>query len=163
MSVLKGEFELASWDESTYRELEGDRKLTKATVSQNLSGAVTGSGSLEYLMCYAEDGTARFVGFQHVEGSVEGRKGSFVVESVGEFDGTTASGSWSVVPGSGAGDLAGLSGDGRFEATHGPKGNYELNAVWSAPLGLRPRWRGSSATDEHLAGCSAWRRAASLS
>jgi hypothetical protein len=126
--TFKGEFELASWDESPYRELDGDRKLTRASVTQNLSGDVTGTGTLEYLMCYAEDGTARFVGFQHVEGSVGGRQGSFVVESVGEFDGTTASGTWSVVPGSGAGDLSGIGGDGRFEATHGPKGRYELDA-----------------------------------
>jgi hypothetical protein len=128
--TLKGEFELASWDESPYRELEGDRKLTRASVTQNLRGDVAGTGALEYLMCYAEDGTARFVGFQHVEGSVEGRDGSFVVESVGEFDGTTASGTWSVVPGSGAGGLDGMGGDGRFEATHGPKGHYELDATF---------------------------------
>jgi hypothetical protein len=129
--TLKGEFELASWDESTYREMEGDRKLTRATVEQNLTGPVTGTGSIEYLMCYADDGTARFVGFQHVKGSVEGRDGSFVVVSVGEFDGTTAAGTWSVVPGSGAGGLAGIGGEGRFEATHGPKGQYELDATFN--------------------------------
>jgi hypothetical protein len=129
--TLKGEFELASWDESPYREMDGDRKLTRATVTQNLAGAVTGTGSLEYLMCYAEDGTARFVGFQHVEGAVEGREGSFVLESVGEFDGTKASGTWSVVPGSGAGGLGGIGGEGHFEATHGPKGQYELDATFA--------------------------------
>jgi Protein of unknown function (DUF3224) len=129
MPTLKGEFELAGWDESTYLELEGERRLTRASVKQNISGDISGSGEVEYLMCYAEDGTARFLGFQRVTGSVQGRDGSFVLESVGGFDGGRAFGTWSVVPGSGSEGLAGISGEGRFEAPKGPNGTYELDAT----------------------------------
>lgn len=130
MSTLKGTFELASWDEQTVQELEGERKLTRAVVTQTFTGDLEGAGAVEWLMCYAEDGTARFVGMQRVEGSVGGRSGIVVMETVGDFDGTTASGSWTVLPGSATGELAGISGEGRFEAQHGPTATYTLEVAF---------------------------------
>ena len=63
---------------------------------------------------------------QLVRGVVDGRKGSVVLETIGDFDGTTASGTWTVIPGSATGDLAGMTGTGRFEAPHGPNATYTL-------------------------------------
>jgi hypothetical protein len=126
MSTLTGGFELASWDEQTTQELEGERKLTRADVTQTFTGDLEGEGSVTWLMCYAEDGTAHFVGMQLVRGVIDGRKGSVVLETIGDFDGTVASGTWTVVPGSATGDLAGMTGTGRFEAPHGPNATYTL-------------------------------------
>jgi hypothetical protein len=126
MPTVTGEFELASWDEETYEQLGNGGKLTKATVTQTFTGGISGSGSVIWLMCYQPDGTARFVGMQKIEGAAEGRSGSFVAETVGEFDGGLASGTWTVIPGSGTGDFAGLRGEGKFRAPHGPKAEYEL-------------------------------------
>jgi len=86
MATAKGQFELASWNEDTYQELDGGAKLTRASVTQDFSGDVTGGGTVEWLMCYRPDGTARFVGLQRVEGTVGGMEGSFVAESVGNFE-----------------------------------------------------------------------------
>jgi hypothetical protein len=126
MSTLTGGFELASWDEQTTQELEGERKLTRADVTQTFTGDLEGEGSVEWLMSYAEDGTARFVGMQLVRGVIDGRKGSVVLETLGEFDGRIASGTWTVIPGSATGDLTGITGKGRFEAPHGPNATYTL-------------------------------------
>jgi len=126
MSTLTGGFELASWDEETTQELDGERKLTRALVTQTFTGDLEGEGSVEWLMCYAEDGTAHFVGMQLVRGVIDGRKGSVVLETVGEFDGGKARGRWTVIPGSATGDLAGMTGTGRFEAPHGPNATYTL-------------------------------------
>ena len=126
MSTLTGGFELASWDEQTTQELEGERKLTRALVTQTFTGDLEGEGSVEWLMCYAEDGTARFVGMQLVRGVIDGRKGSVVLETIGDFDGTIASGTWTMLPGSATGDLVGITGRGRFEAPHGPNATYTL-------------------------------------
>src|SRR3954465_4639550 len=116
MAIAEGQFELASWTEDTYRELGNGGKLTRASVPQQFSGDVTGAGAVEWLMCYQADGTARFVGWQRVDGAVGGTEGSLVLESAGEFDGGQAVGEWTVVPGSGTGGLAGITGTGRFEA-----------------------------------------------
>lgn len=129
MTELTGEFEVASWDENAYLELEGGRKLTRADVSQRFTGDVTGIGTVVWLMAYAEDGTARFVGMQHLQGSLEGREGGFVMETTGDFDGEKAVGTWSVIPASATGGLVGITGKGRFEAPRGPKASYTLDVT----------------------------------
>lgn len=126
MATVHGEFEIASWDEATYQELDGGRKLTRASVRQRFSGGLDGEGGVEWLMCYGADGTARFVGMQYVDGSLEGQRGSFVLETVGDFDGKRAKGLWVVVDGSGTGDLAGVRGEGEFEAPMGASPTFVL-------------------------------------
>jgi hypothetical protein len=122
-----GEFELKSWDEEQYDEIEGGGKLTRATVTQGFSGDIEGDGAVQWLMCYRADGTADFVGLQRVIGRIGGRSGSFVLQNTGTFDGKQATGPWSVVPGSGTGELRGLRGQGEFGAPHGPKASYTLD------------------------------------
>ena len=127
MTTAKGQFQLASWTEDTYEELGSGGKLTRASVTQEFSGDVTGKGAVEWLMCYQADGTARFVGWQQLDGAVAGAEGSVVLATEGEFNGTTATGRWTVVAGSGTGGLAGLTGTGSFEAPHGPTATFTLD------------------------------------
>lgn len=130
MTGLTGEFEVTSWNEEPYAERDGERKLTHARVTQKLSGGVTGRGAVEWLMSYQGDGTARFVGLQQLEGEIDGRAGSVVLDTVGDFDGKEATGTWSVVPGSGTGSWAGMRGDGTFRAPAGPKATFTLDYVF---------------------------------
>ena len=127
MSTLKGEFEVTSWNEDAYAERDGNRKLSRAEVSGNVSGGVTGTSNVQWLMSYQPDGTARFVGYQQLEGEIEGRTGSVVIESNGAFDGSVASGTWNVVPRSGTGDWSSLEGEGRFESPKGTKAFFTLD------------------------------------
>ncbi len=125
MATINGGFKVASWDESPYEEREG-RRLTRASVTQHFEGDIAGEGSAEWLMSYQPDGTARFVGLQLVDGEVDGRQGTFVLETAGEFDGAVARWEASVVSGSSTGELAELTGRGRFEAPFGSQASYEL-------------------------------------
>ena len=127
MATLRGEFTVTSWEEETYAERDGGRKLTRAVVTQDLIGDIVGKGQVEWLMSYAEDGTAHFVGLQQFEGVADGREGSAVLETVGDFDGKEATWTGRVVEGSGLGDWAGLNGEGRFQAPHGPKATFTLD------------------------------------
>jgi len=117
-----GQFKIKSWDEQTYGE-----GLARASVEQAFSGDIEGDGSVEWLMCYREDKTADFVGLQRVEGQIGDRSGSVVLRTVGVFDGAVARGDWTVVPGSGSGELEGLRGDGGFEAPHGAPAKATLD------------------------------------
>ena len=116
MAKAAGSFELASWDEETYEDLDDGGKLTRASVTQNFSGDIEGDGAVQWLMAYRPDGTAHFVGFQRVRGAIGERKGSFVLETIGDFDGKLATWSATVVPGTASGDLEGLTGTGDFGA-----------------------------------------------
>jgi len=127
MTTLTGEFEVTSWNEEPYAQREGERKLTRARVTQTLSGGVTGTGAVEWLMSYQEDGTARFVGLQQLDGEIGGRAGTVVLDSVGDFDGKEATGTWTIVPGSGTGAWAGLRGRGSYRAPMGPKATFTLD------------------------------------
>ena len=126
MANVSGEFQIANMKEDTYKDLDGDGKLTHASGTQTFSGGITGEGAVDWFMFYRADGSARFVGLQRVEGALDGKEGSFVVEASGDFDGKQSKGTWSVVPGSGTGDLTGMQGQGQFEASSGPTASYSL-------------------------------------
>jgi hypothetical protein len=127
MTILRGEFTVASWDEETYAERDGDRKLTRAKVTQDLAGDVTGTGQVEWLMSYAGDGTAHFVGLQQFEGRIDERQGSVVLETIGDFDGEEAAWIGKVLERSGTGDWSGMRGQGEFRAPHGSKASFTLD------------------------------------
>ena len=125
MTTLNGRFRVASWGEDAYDERDG-RRLTRASVTQRFEGDIAGEGAAEWLMAYQPEGTARFVGLQLVDGVLAGRRGTFVLETAGEFDGGVARWEASVVPGSSTGELTNLTGGGRFEAPRGSEAFYEL-------------------------------------
>ena len=127
MTKAKGSFELASWDEDTYEEMDNGAKLTRASVTQTFSGAAEGDGAAQWLMAYRPDGTAHFVGLQRITGTIDDRKGTVVLETIGDFDGKVATWTATVVPGSGTGDLEGLTGGGTFEAPMGSTASFDLD------------------------------------
>jgi len=117
-----GTFEVKSWDEKPYNEVEGLARLTQANVTKLYHGAIDGEGTSSSLMVYAADGSASFVTLERIIGRVADRSGSFVLQGSGTYDNTEgiARGNWFVVPGSATGDLAGLGGEAAFVAGHQP-------------------------------------------
>jgi len=122
-----GTFVVNGWEESTYSELDGGGKLTKAHVTFGLDGDLAGQGGWEAVMCYRADGTAAFTGFQQTAGTLAGRKGSFVLRADGTFEGSEARTSWNVVEGSATGELQGLRGTGIAVSTGGQGGTYTFD------------------------------------
>lgn len=125
MTTAAGTFSITSWEEQPYEEREGGAKLTRASVTQAFTGDLEAEGVVQWLMSYGTDGTAAFVGMQLVRGTLGGRTGSFVMQDGGAFEGGVARGNWSVVAGSGDGDLVGITGRGGFEA--GQDATYSLD------------------------------------
>ena len=109
-------FAISGWDENVYAELDGDAKLSRAEVEQTFSGDLEGDGSVTWLMAYTSEKAAEYVGIQRVSGSLGGKRGSFLLTTSGAYDGAVAAGTWTVVAGSGTGDLEGLAGTGTFTA-----------------------------------------------
>ena len=126
MPNATGTFTITSMNEDPYHEQDGS-KLTRAGGTQTFAGGIQGEGAVEWLMCYTPDGTARFLGLQRIAGTLDGRSGSFVIEATGDHDGSRSKGGWRVIAGSGTGDLAGLTGEGWFEAPGGPEATYSLD------------------------------------
>lgn len=126
MATATGTFTVSSWDEDSYAELDAGGKLTKARVTFGFSGDLEAQGQWDAVMCYREDGTAAFTGYQRTEGSLAGRSGSFVLRADGNFEGGEARSSWQVVDGSTSGELRGLRGSGTAVSTGAPGGTFTL-------------------------------------
>ena len=128
-----GTFTFADWQEKPVGEAPGGAKLAHATVTNDFSGAITAAGTTcQYAIVYLTDKTGGFSGHELVDGRLDGRRGSFVLAQHGTFgaDGTVHC-AFEVVPGSGTGELAGLTGTGSFTAPHGVEAvsytfDYEL-------------------------------------
>jgi hypothetical protein len=127
MTTVRGSFEVTGGDENPIEELEGGLRLTHASGTQRFTGGIDGVGSVDWLMTYRSDRTATFVGMQRISGSVDGRRGSLVIAAHGDHDGTASRITWTVVDGSGTGELAGIRGSGQMHAPGGRTGSYELD------------------------------------
>ena len=68
-------------------------------------------------MCYAPDGTAAVVGLWYLTGSVADREGSVMFESIGGYDGTTATAQLRPQAGLSSAGFVGVSGSGATSAT----------------------------------------------
>ena len=123
----EGTFEMTFWDEKPYIELQGQSKLTKASIVQEFDADVVATGTIDLVMYYREDGTAVFTGYERMVGRIGDREGGFVLEATGTFDGNEARTTLTVVPGSGTDGLAGLSGSGVWAAPHGSSGTYTFD------------------------------------
>lgn len=126
-ATATGTFEVKPDEEDAYHEVNGQPRLTHAGGTQRFSGDIDGDGSIEWLMCYLPDGSARFVGLQRIDGSIHGRRGTFVIEAVGVHSGEGSEARWRIIEGSGTGDLAGITGQGGFDARGGRTVSYHLD------------------------------------
>ena len=122
----KGQFAIKNWDEKPYSEGPDMPKLTRATVTKTFTGDIEGDGLVEYLMMYGSDGTATFVGLERITGRIQGKAGSFVLQRTGTFEGGQAKESYSVIAGSGTGELRGLRGNGTSSVGHGMEHPFVL-------------------------------------
>ena len=124
------------WDETTWDgRPEREVPAPKTTVAQDratITGEVEGEVAERWLMTYAADGTARFVGLSHVTGRVAGRSGTFVLQHVGRYDADGLRTQMSVVEGSGTDELVGLSGTGtvRHSGREGEPTSYTFEPAF---------------------------------
>jgi hypothetical protein len=117
---LQTKLEIKSWDEDPFRELPDGQKLARSDV--RLVGAEPGldaEATMSGLLHYLADGTSTFVSLLSIEGRLGEHTGSAVLHGTGTYDGTQARVEFTIVPGSGTGELAGIRGSGVSVSTHG--------------------------------------------
>src|SRR5271166_4812824 len=94
-------------------------------VTKEYRGDIEGTSTTEWLMAYAEDGSATFVGLERITGSVGGETGTVVLQHVGSYEDGAARGALDVIEGASSGALRAARGEGRFLAD--PLGSVTLN------------------------------------
>jgi hypothetical protein len=128
-----GRIEVKSWDETIYEQVDGGPKLVRVAVTETFAGDIEGDGAVTFLQTVRPDGSASFVGVERVTGRIAGRFGTFVLQDQGTLIDGVVKGTWVVVPGSATGELAGLSGEGGFEAALGQHASITLDYRFDEP------------------------------
>ena len=118
-TTIECTFACTTWNEEAFSEIEGGPKLARAYVTNTFDGGIVGTSVLAYLLIYVSEAFGTFVGYERIEGTVDGREGSFCVREGGTFDATSISAELTIVDGRGTGDLAGITGTGSYKTIHG--------------------------------------------
>lgn len=101
-------------------DLTPGAKLGRMSLDKQFHGDLSGAGKGEMLTAFTDtEGSAGYVAFERVVGTLHGRTGSFVLQHTGTMNRGAQQLSISVVPDSGSGELTGLSGVFQIDNTDG--------------------------------------------
>jgi hypothetical protein len=126
MKHAKGTFKHNDWDEKPYHEVDG-QKLTKTDVNVVFDGDLEAAGKSVALMNCPDDKTCHYSGYVMIDGTLDGRKGGFALFEHGVWANGMATSSWTIVDGSGRGELQGISGKGTYSAGHDETVHYAID------------------------------------
>jgi hypothetical protein len=117
------------YDEEAYAEADGV-ELSRVHITRTFTGDLQGESTAELMIAKSEGGGG-YVGHDKISGILGGSTGTFVFQHTGLMgpDGVTNAGT--VVPGSGTGDLEGISGEGTMLADD--EGNHTLTLTYELP------------------------------
>jgi hypothetical protein len=125
---IEARFEIASWDETPFEDGDEATKLTEALVAKRYEGDIKGTSTTKWLMAYAPDKTALFVGVEHITGTIGGKDGGIVLIHDGEYRDGVASAELRVA--SGTKGLAKVAGTGKFRADPAGAMTLDLDGAW---------------------------------
>jgi hypothetical protein len=92
--------------------------LNRARWSKVLTGDIEGSSIVHLLLSQREGGPAVYVGIEHYDVAVQGRRGTFLLMHSATMLGEDHETAWTIVPGSGTADLAGIAGAAEITPEH---------------------------------------------
>lgn len=123
--VAKGEFTVKLQALAFEGQAEGS-PLGRMSIDKTISGDLVATTQGRMLTAMgAVKGSAGYVAVERVDGALNGRQGSFVLQHTGSMDRGTPSLSVTVVPDTGTGDLVGLTGEFRIIVADG-RHSYEF-------------------------------------
>ena len=129
MSTARGTFEVNMEPEPPFLEQDGVT-LNRNAVRKEFSGGMVGTSEAQMLAAFTgTPGSAGYVAIEHFTGSVDGKSGSFVLQHSGVMNKGDAQLTVTIVPDSGAGELAGISGTMEIDNNEGQHSyvlDYEL-------------------------------------
>ncbi len=117
------------YDEEPYGGAEGT-ELTRVHISRSFSGDLEGESTAELLIAKSEGGGG-YVGHDRIAGTLAGKSGGFVFQHTGLMGPEGVSNAGTIVPGTGTGELAGITGEGTMLADD--QGNHTLTLEYELP------------------------------
>ena len=109
--------------------------LVEVRLLETFSGDIEAQSPVRALQVLRDDKSAVLVSLQRVRGRLGGRAGTFVLQGQETVAHGRITATWSVVPGSGTGELAGLRGEGGFAGEFGQGSDATLDYWFEAAAG----------------------------
>ena len=110
MPTARGAFDVNINPDPPYLDHDGI-KLNRNSVTKDYSGDLVGPAEAQMLAAYTDTpGSAGYVAIEHFTGSLHGKSGSFVLQHHGIMNRGEGQLTVAIVPDSGTGNLAGISG-----------------------------------------------------
>jgi hypothetical protein len=103
--------------------------LIEIHLNEKFTGDIVGESPVRALQVLRDDKSASLVSVQRFHGRLGGREGTFVLQGSEIVENGRIKATWTVVSGSGTGDLSGLRGEGGFEGEFG-KGSRGWLDYW---------------------------------
>ena len=108
-------FVVDEWEPVDARS-HGDAQVGHARLRKTFSGDITGTSRVDMLAATAADQQSRaYVAMEEFDVVVDGHAGTFVLMHLGIQGGANEAASWTIAPGSGSGELAGIAGTAQLE------------------------------------------------
>ena len=115
----KGTFEVKLNPLETYNQAAG-AELGRMSIDKTFAGDLVGTSQGEMLTGGSPaEGSAGYVAIERVTGSLQGRRGSFLLQHSGTMTPTLQEATITVIPGSGTGELEGIAGTLSIEIEEG--------------------------------------------
>ncbi|MDP9643559.1 acyl-coenzyme A synthetase/AMP-(fatty) acid ligase [Actinopolyspora lacussalsi] len=107
---IESKFSVDSWDEQPLQEWEG-ATLTRTRMTKTFTGELEGTSEvLATMLKTPVENSMSYVAYEYIKGTMAGRSGSFVVRHSTIMTPESRSGSWTIVPNTGTGELTGITG-----------------------------------------------------
>jgi Protein of unknown function (DUF3224) len=116
-TTATGTFSVDSWQDEPVADpdetwaTDKSRKVGWVQLAKTFQGELEGHSTVDMLSVVAGGEPAGYVAIERVTGTLAGRSGSFILQHAATADGADQRLRIEVVPRTGAGELAGLSGD----------------------------------------------------
>lgn len=112
-TTLEAGFEITGWEETDL--VDGEVRVYRTDVTKTFSGDLEGTSEAWLVMNTTPSGPAAYVGLEVLEVSIGELRGTFVLKHDALTTDEGPQADWTVVPGSGTGDLAGITGTADIE------------------------------------------------
>jgi hypothetical protein len=117
------------YDEEPYAATDGT-ELSRVHISRTFTGDLEGESAAELMIAKAEGGGG-YIGHDRITGTLGGKAGSFVFQHSGIMGPAGVSNTGTIVPGTGTGELEGITGEGTMLADE--DGNHTLTLTYELP------------------------------
>ncbi|GAA3541112.1 DUF3224 domain-containing protein [Amycolatopsis ultiminotia] len=129
-------FSVTKWDEHVASGEATGQRVAVVHAAMTYAGEFEGESTGDYLLYYPgagdDGGSTTSPGFERFDGTLAGRRGTFLVRHEWSFDPVGIRSAFEVVAGSGTGELAGLTGTGNV---HGVLGEPTVSYAFDHRIG----------------------------